>query len=128
MVIFIITKRAPTKKTHPNLFDTASCGHVRAGESYEDAAIRELAEELGVTCQLQLVTKKFTDMVHEGKPLQFFTGVFLGEYDGELTLNEELSEYQKMSYEELEKLMETQPESFVPALRDDFQHIRHLLK
>lgn len=43
-----IQKRAMTKDINPGLWDTAAAGHVDAGESYADCAIRELKEELGV--------------------------------------------------------------------------------
>ncbi len=41
-------KRSATKKSHPNCWDISGAGHIRAGESVIDGAIRELKEELGV--------------------------------------------------------------------------------
>jgi 16S rRNA (adenine1518-N6/adenine1519-N6)-dimethyltransferase len=40
--------RSSTKKIGPRLFCNASAGQVDAGESYADAMIREIKEELGV--------------------------------------------------------------------------------
>ena len=40
--------RAPSKKTWPNHWDTIG-GHVEDGESLDDALIREVQEETGVT-------------------------------------------------------------------------------
>jgi isopentenyldiphosphate isomerase len=125
---FIITKRAPHKTTHANLFDASTCGNVAAGESYEDAAKRELKEEIGVDSELILLKKKFTDMTHNGKPLQFFTTLFLAHHDGDVTLNKELTEYKKFSFEELEKITNNQPELFVPAFVEDFKEVGSLLK
>ena len=49
-----IQKRTMTKDIYPGYWDLAAGGVVLADESYEDAAERELAEELGVTtCPLQ---------------------------------------------------------------------------
>lgn len=44
----LLQKRSATKKTHPNCWDISGAGHIRAGESVIDGAIRELKEELGV--------------------------------------------------------------------------------
>ena len=46
---FIVAKRAASKKTFPNCIDTAACGNVKAGESYKEAALREIKEELNIT-------------------------------------------------------------------------------
>lgn len=43
-----LQKRTATKDLYPTCWDVAAGGVVLAGESYEDSAARELAEELGV--------------------------------------------------------------------------------
>ena len=47
-ITFWYKKRSATKKSHPNCWDISGAGHIRAGESVIDGAIRELKEELGV--------------------------------------------------------------------------------
>lgn len=42
-------RRTATKDLFPSLYDMFVAGTVEAGETYEDAAIRELEEELGIT-------------------------------------------------------------------------------
>ena len=49
-----VQKRAPTKDRNPDLWDTSAAGHVDFGETYEEAAIRELEEELGIQGPLKL--------------------------------------------------------------------------
>jgi isopentenyldiphosphate isomerase len=44
-----LQKRSPKKRVQPGRWDTSVGGHLDPGESYEAAALRELAEELGVT-------------------------------------------------------------------------------
>jgi isopentenyldiphosphate isomerase len=44
----LLQLRAATKDTHPGKWDTSVGGHVAFGQSYEEAAIREAKEELGV--------------------------------------------------------------------------------
>src|SRR5215475_15086358 len=43
-----VQKRTMTKDVFPGYYDPASGGVVLAGESYEESARRELAEELGI--------------------------------------------------------------------------------
>ncbi|MCF8057288.1 MAG: NUDIX hydrolase YfcD [Desulfocapsa sp.] len=43
-----LQKRTATKDLYPSCWDVAAGGVVLAGESYEESAARELAEELGV--------------------------------------------------------------------------------
>lgn len=43
-----VQRRAWWKDCAPGLWDTSAAGHVDAGESYDESARRELAEELGI--------------------------------------------------------------------------------
>ena len=47
-----VQKRTMSKDLYPGYFDIATGGVVLSGESYEEAAIRELQEELGATAEL----------------------------------------------------------------------------
>ncbi len=44
----LLQKRSLAKDTFPGCWDSSCSGHVDAGESYDTAARRELAEELGI--------------------------------------------------------------------------------
>jgi isopentenyldiphosphate isomerase len=44
----LLQRRALTKENHPGQWDISAAGHVSAGESAVDAAIRETQEEIGV--------------------------------------------------------------------------------
>lgn len=53
----LLQKRSMTKDMDPGLWDISTAGHVTKGQSYEDAAHRELQEELGVDLELTPVVK-----------------------------------------------------------------------
>jgi len=125
---FIVCQRADNKITYPGCLDVSAVGHVKFGETYEQAAARELKEELGIDCELKFCVKKFTSMPHEGKPIEFFTSIFWGRHDGEVKLNEELVNHKKFTREELLKLMDESPEKFVPTFREDFKRYNYLFK
>lgn len=47
-VQILLQKRAPNKRTWPNLLDISAAGHIDLGETPEQAAIRETQEEIGL--------------------------------------------------------------------------------
>lgn len=49
----LLQKRSMEKDSFPGLYDTSSAGHIPAGEESLPSALRELAEELGITAQPQ---------------------------------------------------------------------------
>lgn len=53
----VLQQRSKRDSWDPGLWTISSTGHVRSGESYEDAAGRELTEELGIGGELHLVRK-----------------------------------------------------------------------
>lgn len=56
----LIHKRADSKKLLPGLWDIIIGGHLDSGEDYETAAVRELAEEVGIEVEKD-------ELVHLGK-------------------------------------------------------------
>ncbi|MFZ4681962.1 MAG: 16S rRNA (adenine(1518)-N(6)/adenine(1519)-N(6))-dimethyltransferase RsmA [Terrimicrobiaceae bacterium] len=50
-----LQKRSIWKDKNPGCWDSSAAGHVDAGESYEDAARRELAEEIGIDCPVERI-------------------------------------------------------------------------
>lgn len=47
--LFYVQKRTMTKDVCPGFWDPVTGGVVQAGESYEESAVRELAEEMGIS-------------------------------------------------------------------------------
>lgn len=45
----VLQRRGANKDTHPLLWDVSVAGHVGAGESLEEAAVRETQEEIGLS-------------------------------------------------------------------------------
>jgi 16S rRNA (adenine1518-N6/adenine1519-N6)-dimethyltransferase len=52
-----LQKRAAGKDTYPGWWDLSATGHVDPGETYEDAARRELREELGIDAEPAAIVK-----------------------------------------------------------------------
>lgn len=48
-----LQKRSAWKDRHPSQWDSSAAGHLNAGQGYQEAAERELEEELGVTAAVQ---------------------------------------------------------------------------
>jgi isopentenyldiphosphate isomerase len=125
--MFIIMKRSESKKSYPGRLDAAACGNVMAGESYEEAAKRELKEELNVECELRLLWKVYNEFNENGKLLRYHTAVFEGTWDGAISPNEETQGFQKMTLDELSAMVKKRPEMFTPGFVADFLQIEKLL-
>ncbi len=53
----LLQQRGATKKTYPGLWDVSVAGHVLAGESIVEGALREIQEEIGLTLQKESLQK-----------------------------------------------------------------------
>lgn len=53
----LLQRRSPSKETFPDCWDSSSSFHVTFGESYEEAAKRELREETGVSAPVAYLGK-----------------------------------------------------------------------
>ena len=54
---YVLQQRSIRDMWHPGLWTISSTGHVKKGEPYEEAARRELKEELGIEGRLEPVRK-----------------------------------------------------------------------
>ena len=76
----LLQKRSIKMEVAPGLWDFSAAGHVDSGESYEQASVRELYEEIGLKAVPQLLGKYFDEYTNsEGKKLNRFYAVFLHE-------------------------------------------------
>ena len=81
----LLQKRAKTKSFCPGYLCTAAAGHVRSGESYEDAGKRELFEELGIK---NTDIEKLHEFLHiKSDGTKKFLCLFKCVWDAEIKLN-----------------------------------------
>ena len=77
-----LQKRSRFKDRHPGVWDSSAAGHVDAGEEYDDAAARELREELGVAAPLDRVVK----LPASDRTGQEFIWLYRGQHNGPFQL------------------------------------------
>jgi predicted metal-binding protein len=85
-------------------------------------------EELGIDCNLEFLGKIFNEFRESGLTLRYFTGIFLGRFSGNVSLNDELSEMRRLSVKELEEMINKNKDAFSPGFINDFLHVKDRLK
>ncbi len=105
-----VQKRTLTKDVFPSYYDPVSGGVVLAGESYEQGAVRELAEEMGIR---NIPLTRLFDFYFADEHTRVWGGTFSCVYDGALVLQEEeVERVTLMTVEEILRRAET--ELFTP--------------
>ena len=77
-----LQKRSRLKDRHPLVWDSSAAGHGDAGEDYDEAATRELREELGVETSLERVAK----LPASDRTGQEFIWLYRGRHNGPFQL------------------------------------------
>lgn len=111
----LICKRPTIKKGYPGMWAASAMGRVRRGESYEDAAHRELREELGIDTKLNRATK-FSVMDGVNR-------VFQEIYSGSTSANAspdktEVSEWKFINLRDLKTDMVLQQNKYAPPFAE----------
>ncbi|HSU15297.1 NUDIX hydrolase [Longimicrobium sp.] len=116
---WILQQRSTSRTMNPGLWTSTCSGHVDPGEAYEDAALREAREELGLEIHKLLpVSTLLLEATNStaGERCRAFTRVFVvGEFiDADaLRPNEETEGFHGMGTGEIAELIHT------PLLRED---------
>jgi len=116
-----LQKRSPWKDRHPLLWDSSAAGHVDAGEDYDQTAVRELQEELGVTAQLTRVLK----LPASERTGQEFIWLYRGEHDGPFRLARSEIEYGEFfPVEVVSGWVKARPDDFAPGFLECWREYR----
>ena len=81
-----VQERTMTKDLYPGFFDPATGGVVAEGEEYDEAACRELKEELGIT---GVPLQAYCHFYFHNDDCRVWGKVYSCQYNGELTLQPE---------------------------------------
>ncbi len=110
-----IQHRSDNKDPDPGLWTSSASGHVSSGQSYNEAAIRETEEELGVKVEV----KPLFYMKHES--LKHHIWVFEAHHDGPFRLQaKEVQGGKFVSLEELKNLLREKGSMFAPEFHKVF--------
>jgi len=127
---FLVHLRSKSKDLHPNCWDTRFGGHVKAGESIENALASEVKEEIGLLL-------KYSDFIkgpvrkREHYPNNEFTHIFF--YKGledvsNLTFeDDEVQEIKWMAADDVIESMQKEPEKWAGSI-EGFMLVSNALK
>jgi isopentenyl-diphosphate delta-isomerase type 1 len=106
-----LQRRSMRKDTAPGKWVSSCSGHVDTGEDYDTAAVRELAEEIGLSGELEL-TRVFKESPCKQTGYEFVY-VYTCQSDGPFTLDpSEVIEGRWIHLQELNDWLERSPRDF----------------
>ena len=90
--------RSKNKKGYPHYWSPSAGGHVQSGETYDEAATRELEEELGVKADLKLMRKEafYGKVFWNNLPIKKMIAFFSTRHDGPFRMEE--SDIEKIEF------------------------------
>lgn len=133
----LLQKRAMVKHSYPGLWDIAAAGHVPAGETPDQAALRELEEELGIKARKLekiRVRKESHAIPDKDWDNREITHVYLFRFDSDISrLELQEEEVEKVRFFDLDEL-ENQVKNpktynrFVPHEADVFLDVIEMVR
>jgi isopentenyl-diphosphate Delta-isomerase len=124
-------QRSETCRTFPSRWTISVTGHVSSGESYFEAAKREVKEELGVSCTPEFLLKFQLPMIeYSGYREWEFLSVFSASLKAgdRIFHNDEVKGGKFVDVGEIALLVKNQPELFTPDALQAFDRYYEWLK
>jgi isopentenyldiphosphate isomerase len=112
----LLQQLAPTRERYPGRWGSSVAAYVYAGESYEAAAVRRMAEEIGLNEPLTLVG---AIRIQDNRSVKFVT-LFQTKADSvDIHDHEQIAILRYWTQGEIRSALEQSPELFTPT----FQHL-----
>ncbi len=110
----LLQKRSMQKKTYPGAWTSSCSGHVSAGQNYEEAAVRELEEELGIKIKANEL-EEFAKILDRNPVDTELAKLYKISHEGPFDFGkEEVSEVKFLSMEKIKEELKNFPERFTP--------------
>jgi len=111
-----LQKRSMAKDMSPGLWDSSCSGHLDAGEDYDAAAVRELAEELGLA--VTAAPARWLRLVAQPATGWEFCWVYRLGHEGPFVLQpEEIETGEWLEPAEVSRRIAARPDDYCPAFR-----------
>jgi len=120
-----VQRRSASKDRHPLKLDSSAAGHVDPGETYEQTAIRELREELGLGAHLEHTLQVRPSEKTDNEHVALFKAVTAEE---PVPSSDEIEWGGFMPTDRLCRLMDDDPQDFVPAFIMLWQAFREITR
>jgi len=116
----LLQRRAPHMNLYPDRWDHSAAGHVDEGDEYEDAAKREMQEEIGIAgVPLEEIASYPTNGTYKGRILHRFNKLYKAHVPRNsniVTQEDEVGEVRWFTPQELHNLVRNHAEQCTPDL------------
>lgn len=118
-----IQKRSPKADSSPNLWDHSAAGHVDADETPQNAAKRELKEELGISAnKLKHISIYKTQRVDGDKIFNRYWYLYRFDFDGKMNLQKtEVTTGKFVDVNWLKKDLRQNPDIYTDGIKKSLQ-------
>ncbi len=123
-----LQKRSMAKDSSPGCWDSSCSGHLDTGESYLDAAVRELREEIGVTTSPERLVQRARLGAAADTGWEFVV-VYTLRYDGPITIHPaEIERGEWFTPTVVTEAIVQRPRDFTSTLRKHWGAVRDALR
>jgi 16S rRNA (adenine1518-N6/adenine1519-N6)-dimethyltransferase len=120
----LLQKRSHHKDRFPRRWDSSAAGHVDAEESYQDCALRELQEEVGVETVLEKLGKLPASEITGQEFIEIFAGIQEGPFHWN---HHEIETGGFFKLEMIDTWIATRPDDFAPGFVECYRTIREAI-